>query len=361
MIKKKYLAIDVGNSKTKIVHGGIEKDKIVVDNYFITDTPTGIIDDGKIKNLNGLVDFLKDSIKKSKIKDKNLVLSITGTGVIIRDIQLPKSTNEELEKMLEFEAQQYFPVELDNYIMDFKVLEELESVEGVLNRVLLVAVPKIQVDEYMKVHKKLKKEIAAIDIPADNISKVFFNENYIQKEHGNKDLPNEFAVLDLGAKTTGVYIFSSGNLKFSRILLSGSSDIDQLIAGQLSVDLKEGEEFKIRLGALIADDEFINPNSDGAIISNIIKPHINNILNDINRFIDFYNSRSTKNKLDKIYLCGGGSKLKGLDSYFKAYFNIPVEVMDCKKFAVYNGKLVDRDFDKDFIFLVNAIGCIVRS
>lgn len=361
MLKKKYLAIDVGNSKTKIVHGGIEKDKIVVDNYFIADTPSGIIDDGKIKNLNGLVVFLKDTIKKSKIRSRHLVLNITGTGVITRDIQLPKSTNEELEKMLEFEAQQYFPVELDNYVMDFKVLEDIETGEGIFNRVLLAAVPKIQVDEYMKVEKKLKKEIAAIDIPADNISKVFFSENHIQKEQSSKELPNEFAVLDLGAKTTGVYIFSSGNLKFSRILLSGSSEIDQLIAGQLSVDFEKAEEIKIMSGRLISDDESINPNSDEARISNIIKPYINNILSDINRFIEFYNSRSTKNKLDKIYICGGGSKLSGLDSYFKSYFNIPVEYMDPKKFAVYSGKAEDKDFDKDFTLLVNAIGCIVRS
>ncbi len=361
MFNKKYLAIDVGNKKTKIVLGGIEKDKIVVDNYFIADTPSGIMDDGKIINLNGLVALLKDSLKKGRIKGKRIVLSITGTGIITRDIQLPKSTDEEIGKILEFEAQQYFPVELDNYVLDFKVLEEIDATDGIYNRILLVAVPVNQVEEYMKINKKLNKEVEAIDIPANNICKVLFGESYVENENSEKALPKEFAVLDLGAKTTGVYIFSSGKLKFSRILLNGSSDIDELIASQLNVDFAKAEEVKIMVGNLISDDEVLNPDSEDAEISNLIKPAVNNIMNDINRFIDFYNSRSTGNRLEKIYLCGGGSKLKGMDVYFKNYFNIPVEYLDPQKYAIYKGKRNPNEFLDDFIVLVNALGCLVRS
>ncbi|OPZ92968.1 MAG: Cell division protein FtsA [Firmicutes bacterium ADurb.Bin419] len=361
MFNKKYLAIDVGNKKTKIVLGGIEKDKIVVDNYFIADTPSGIMDDGKIMNLNGLVTLLKDSFKKGRIKGKHLVLSITGTGIITRDIQLPKSTDEEIGKILEYEAQQYFPVELDNYILDFKVLDEIDANDGIYNKVLLVAVPINQVEEYMKIHKKLNKEIEAIDIPANNICKLLFGENYIGNEESDKDLPKEIAVLDLGAKTTGVHIFSSGKLKFSRILLNGSSDVDELIASQLNIDFIKAEEVKIMVGNLLSDDETSNHVSEDAEISNLIKPAVNNIMSDINRFIEFYNSRSTGNRLDKIYLCGGGSKLKGIDVYFKNYFNIPVEYLNPQRFVVYKGKRSEAEFFDDFVILVNALGCLVRS
>lgn len=360
MIKKKYLAIDVGNDKTKFVLGGIEKDKIVVINYYIADTPAGIMDDGKIINLDGLIAFIKGSLKKGRIKGKDLVLSITGTGIITREVQLPKSTDEELEKILEFDAQQYFPVELENYVLDFKVLEEIDNEEGVLYKVLLVAVPVNQVDEYMKVHKRLKKEIVAIDIPANNICKLLFSRSLMDKDSDNSGLPDEFAVLDLGARTTGVYIFSSGKIKFSRILLNGSTDIDGMIASQMNVDFEKAEEIKIMVGKLISDDEIINPNSDEAQISNIIKPAINNIMSDINRFIEFYNSRSTGNRLEKIYLCGGGSKLKGLDSYFKNYFNMPVEYLVHEKFVVYKGKRKVEEFNNDFVLLINTLGCLVR-
>lgn len=360
MFNKKYLAIDVGNKKTKIVLGGIEKDKIVVDNYFIADTPSGIMDDGKIINLNGLVALLKDSFKKGKIKGKHLVLSITGTGIITRDIQLPKSTDEEIEKLLEFEAQQYFPVELENYVLDFKVLEEMESANGIYNRILLVAVPVNQVEEYMKLSKKLKKEVEAIDIPANNILKVLFQGNYVEGKNSEEELPKEFAVLDIGAKTTGVYIFSSGKLKFSRILLNGSSDFDDLIASQLNVDFVKAEEIKIMAGNLLSDEDSLNSDSKDVEISNLLRPAVNNLMNDINRFLDFYNSRSTGNRVEKIFLCGGGSKIKGMDVYFRNYFNVPVEYLDPRKNVVYKGKRNPTEFDEDFLVLVNALGCLIR-
>jgi len=360
MIKKKYIAIDVGNDKTKFVLGGMEKDKIVVNNYYISNTPSGTMDDGKIINLEGLVSFIKESLKKSGIRGKDLVLSITGTGIITREVQLPKSTDEELEKILGFEAQQYFPVELENYVLDFKVLEEIDEGEGVFYNVLLVAVPVNQIDEYMKIHKSLRKEIEAIDIPANNICKLVYGESNLDKDLESIGMSGEIAVLDFGAKTTGVYIFSSGKIKFSRILLNGSKDIDGMVASHLNVDFEKAEEVKIMVGNLISDDEINNPDSEDAQISNMIKPAIDNILGDINRFVEFYNSRSVGKRIGKIYLCGGGSKLKGLDVYFANYFNIPVEYLDYQKFVIYKGKKGIEEFANNFVLLVNALGCLVR-
>ncbi|MFZ5989584.1 MAG: type IV pilus assembly protein PilM [Bacillota bacterium] len=360
MLKKRYLAIDIGSSKIKMVHGGLEKGKIVVYEYDTADTPASSFEDGKITNIDTLTYAIRELIRKNRIKEKNLVLTITGTGIITRDIQIPKSTDEEIEKILEFEAQQYFPVELDNYILDFKVQEEIESGEGTFNRILLVAAPKNQVDEYMKLHKKLKMEIEAIDIPANNVFKFFFGESYQEKIFENKELPQEFAALDVGAKTTGVYIFSSGKLKFSRILLNGSMDIDELISSHLNVDFKQAEELKIMMGKLVGDDAE-NTTDEIVQMSNMIKPAVSNIMNDVSRFFEFYNSRSSGNRLERIYIFGGGSKLIGLDSYLSTYFGLPVEYLLPAGYIDYKGRKNQEEFINDFILLVNAIGGVVRS
>lgn len=361
MFNKKYLAIDMGSSKIKIVHGAVDKDKIIINEYDIVDTPQSCLEDGKITNLEMLVYVIKEVINKNKMREKNLVLNITGTGIITRDIQIPKSTDEEIGKILEFEAQQYFPVELDNYVIDFKVQEEIDNGEGNLNRVLLVAAPKSQVDEYMKIHKKIKMEIEAIDIPANNIFKLFFGENYLDKKFENKELPKEFAVLDIGAKTTGVYIFSGGKLKFSRILLNGSTDIDELISSYLNVDFKKAEELKIMMGRLVGEEESEGLEDEVLQMSNIIKPAISSVMNDVNRFFEFYNSRSTGNRLEKILICGGGSKLIGMDTFLSSYFNMPVEYLMPFENVIYKGRKSKEDFSSDYLMMANAIGGIIRS
>ena len=84
------------------------------------------IKDGVILNAEILSKVLVQAFKKNKIPKANLVINVTGTGVITREIQIPLSTDKEIEQILEFEAHQYFPVDLQNYTSDFKVLENVK-------------------------------------------------------------------------------------------------------------------------------------------------------------------------------------------------------------------------------------------
>lgn len=361
MLMKKYIVIDMGSSKIKIVHGGMEKDKIVVYEYDIVDTPEGSIQDGKIINLDVIVNVIKGVLKKNRIKGKRLVLGITGTGIITRDIQIPKSTDEEIEKILEFEAQQHFPVLLEDYILDFKVQEEIKNDEGVFFRVLLVAVPKEQIDRYMQIHKKIDMEIEAIDIPANNFFKLFFGMDYLDRRFGNKELPDEFAVLDIGSRATEVHIFSAGKLKFSRILLNGSMDIDELIANSFNVDFRKAEDLKIKSGRLIDENDTLDESDEALMMSNIIKPAVSNIMNNVNRFFEFYNSRKTGNSLDKIFICGGGSRLFGMDTFLSSYFGMPVEKLLPFDNIVYKGRKKQEEFIEDYLYLAGIIGGLLRG
>lgn len=363
MLRKKFVAVDIGNKNIKIVYGGMNKSSVIIDEYDIVETPQNTIKDGKITNLKPIVGLISEALKRNRIPRRNLVLSITGTAVITRDIQIPKSTDEEIEKMLEFEAQQYFPVDLGNYVLDFKVLEDVKQEEIISSRVLLVAVPSKQVEEYMKLPQLLKMNISAIDLPANCISKYIFPGQFLKgEEKVNGDMPKEFAVLDIGAETIGVCIFSNARLKFNRILLNGSREMDKLISGEYSIDYKEAEKIKFSLD--ITEKGITEQNDKGTKNEHaveLIKPVISNFADDVNRFMEFYNSRGSGNRVNKIYLCGGGSKLKGLDGNLNTYFNLPVEHLKIENNVQYKGKKSQEQFRFDVTYLINAIGAVIRN
>lgn len=357
MFNKSYISVDLGGKNIKIVEGSTEKGEILINEYEIITTPEGVLEDGKVINIDLLVSSISEVIKRNKLKGKKLVLNISGTGIITRDVQLPKSTDEEIEKILQYEAQQHFPVELQNYVIDYKVQEEYDNGEGVYNRVFLVAVPVSQIDGYMEIHEKLKMDIEAIDISSNNVFKVLFDPSI--KRAYNEDSDKETAVLDIGGSTTGIYIFSKEKLKFSRVLLNGSMTIDEHIGNNFSIDLKKSEELKIMMGRII--DQSDDVDEETARISGIIKPAVASIMNDVSRFFEFYNSRSSGNKLEKIYICGGGAKLLGLEEFLKGYFSIPVKVLNSMDYIKYRGKKSKELFESDLIMLVNAIGGLVRT
>ncbi|MDP4180213.1 MAG: type IV pilus assembly protein PilM [Bacillota bacterium] len=356
MFKKTFLAVDIGNKNIKVVWGYYSKPQIYILEYDIVNTPGNIINDGRILSLEYIMKTLSGIIKKNKIKANKLIMNISGTGVITREIQLPKSTDDELESILKYDAQQYFPVDLEDYVMDFKILDDGASNNENTCRVLLVAVPLKQANDYMYIAEKLKIEMEAIDIPANSITKLVYGNASSEKTKFE-----EAAILDFGADTTGVYIFQDSKLMFNRILLSGSREIDKSLAKDQEIDISNAETLKIKKAKIFNDEDEIGETEDSIQICNAIRPAINSLMIDITRLIDFYASRSTYSKIQKIYMCGGGSMLAGLGKYVESYFNVPVEFLNNVANIEYKGKKSTEIFSKDYILLTNAIGALVRD
>lgn len=355
MSGKKLIAIDIGNNTTKIVYGTANKKNILVNEYEIISTPKDCINDGLVINAEAIAKALKEAFKKNRMSNAELVVNISGTGVITRDIQLPLSTEQELSQILAFEAQQYFPVDLENYTTDFKVLENMSGQEGNFSRVLVVAAPNKQLEGYIQLSKLLKHPLHSIDIPSNSVLKLL---SFRSEDDTDKDL--DYAVVDIGKATSMVCILRNNNLKFSRILLNGSAEIDSFIANKFNMEYRKAEEIKIAFNGTGSDAEGAGRQVDMADLSETIDNALNNIMSDISRFIEFFNSRESMNQVRKIYVCGGGSLLSGIAEYFSGYFNMPAVQLPVKKEVVYKGKKGKSSFEKDYIRLVNAIGALIR-
>jgi type IV pilus assembly protein PilM len=357
MISGGCISVDIGKKNIKIVYGKVIGQKIEIINFDIIKTPENSIQDGKIIDLPSIINCLRVSIKTKNITSKSLKLIISGTNVITRDIKIPKVDEKEIDKILEYEAPQYFPISLENYVMDYKIIEEIKDEEGDSYRLLLVAVPEVQVEEYMQIPKILKMDIKSIDIPANGIYKYMSNGGNLNKDNENE--VGEYAVIDFGAYTTDVCIFSKGTLMFNRILLKGGKEIDETISNSMNIDYEIAENLKCRKLMLI-DDENISDKFEKDVLqlNEIAKPAIITQADDINKFLDFYNSRMYGNRISKIYICGGGSKIKGLNKFLSSYMNMPVEYMSYEDNLIIKSKRIKESFNEKFPYLVNAIGTI---
>ncbi|HEY9061239.1 MAG TPA: type IV pilus assembly protein PilM [Pseudobacteroides sp.] len=361
MLKKTFLAVDIGNKNIKAVWGCYGKQAITVLEYDIVKSPDNMINDGKITDIEAVASTIKEIIKRNRIKAGKLIMNISGTGVITREVQLPKSTDEEIDNILKYDAQQYFPVDLDNYVMDFRVLDESSANSDNMCRVLLVAVPLKQADEYMKIAEKLNMDMEAIDIPANSITKLLFGIDNTKAACFTDKGIEEFVVLDIGADTTGVYIYHKGKLMFNRILLMGSREIDRYISNNMEVDSENAEKIKLERGRIFNEDEELNEPFESVSLCNSMKPAVNSLIIDINRLVDFYISRSSFGRIEKIYICGGGSQLQGLDKYIGSYFNVPVEFLHKFLSLEYKGKKSKDKLVAEFVYLANVTGALVRE
>lgn len=145
--KDNLIGLDIGSKTIKVAEVKFTKKGKVLKKFGVTDVPYGSIEDGNIKDADALSEVIHDLIKTNKIKEQNVAVSIGGYSVIVKTINIPTMTEEQLHETIHFEAEQYIPFDIADVNLDFQVLGESESDSNKMG-VLLVAAKKDLIEDY---------------------------------------------------------------------------------------------------------------------------------------------------------------------------------------------------------------------
>ena len=110
------------------------------------------------------------------------------------------------------------------------------------------------------------------------------------------------------------------------------------------------------------------------MINDIAKAQVRNWIHEIERLFNYYKSTGQGNKIDKIYIYGGSSNLKGIETFIKDALNLPVikiqslSNVNCSKINVSKVdkskidifKVDSSKVDVELSKYLNAIGAIIR-
>ena len=251
-----------------------------------------------------------------------------------------------METVIRYEIQQYLPINLDEYIIQFIILDEVSDGKDEKLKVNVSSFPKKVAAEYYNVINSLELNAYALDVEYNVIGKLANYSDIIKKEDNIKEA---IAFIDMGATSINVSILKNGKLDFTRMIRAGGDDIDYALSQSLNISLKSAEAMKIRDVDILKSEgleerEFI------------IKSSVNDILDELDRILRFYNNKS-EIKLGKIYIYGGISNLKGLNIYMEEKFNIPVIKFEEVKSLDYRSV---ENIDDNIHQYLNAIGAIIR-
>lgn len=349
MFNKNVISIDIGTSTTKIIVGSHKGNKVEILHMSSHATPLNSIHDGQVIDLNKIKDKIKEIISKIKVKTKKVIFTLESTATITREIVLPYAKDEELKQILVFEIQQYFPTDLDEYVIQSRKLEDFEKDGVKKSKILVAALPKAIVKIYLELTNILDLEPVALDVHSNGLSKFFQNNYTINNKINNND--KTIAIIDLGYENINVNIINNNILRFNRLLTVGGKEIDLNIANHFNLSLDDAQKTKEE------ESSFQDESTASFAIEEVISNSIDNWLEEIQKIFKFYISRSPENKVDKIYLYGGHANLKNITKYFELYFDIPTEIINYTSYIdIKNNKIKDIPI----ITFFNAICAIIK-
>jgi type IV pilus assembly protein PilM len=345
--KKGLVGLDIGSSAVKAVElkaggkGGAEYQLV---NLGLEPLPPEAIVDGAIMDSGAVIDAIQRLFSEQKIKTSDVCTGVSGNSVIVKKISLPQMSTEELAESIHWEAEQYIPFDIQDVAIDYEVIEGGGS--GGNMDVLLVAVKKDKISDYTSAITQAGKSAAIVDVD------VFALQNCYEINYGS-DAGRVLALLNVGASIMNINIVKGGTSIFNRDIAVGGNQYTDAIQKDLNLSFDQAESLK--KGGRI----------EGAAVENlppIIQAVSENIALEIQKTFDFFKATSSEDRIDRIFLSGGASKVHGLQELLGDRFEAGVELMNPFNNVTYN----PREFDPDFIAEVGpsaaiAVGLAVRK
>ena len=290
-----------------------------------------------------IVDTIRDLISTCKVKTKDVVTSVSGHSVIVKKITLPFMTQAELEESIQWEAERYIPFDINDVNIDFQIFGSSSENPEVMD-VILVAAKKDIINDYVSILMEAGLNPVIIDIDA------FALENMLGI---NYDLEREevVAIANVGASITNINIIKNNTSAFTRDIFKGGNQITEEIQRQLHIDFEEAE--KIKVGSKV--DITSQP-----VIQSVIKEASESLAIEIGNSLDFFQSSTTYEKIGKLFLSGGGSKIKDFDIVLQQQIGIPVEIINPFKKIEYSEKNFDMEYLRE-IGPIMAVGVGLAS
>lgn len=315
----KILSINIGSAHIKISELTYSGHNIKISKIVMADTPGGTVEDGFIKNVESISEVIKKVLTENKITTKTTIFSVFSSKIATKEVIVPEVTEKKLEQLIEINASEYFPVNIDDFAITHKVLEKINTLEETKElRVNVIATPNDVLKPYTELAKKLDLKLKTIDFLGN--STVQFISKQIDETVS--------IVVEIGEDSSMINILKNNVLSLQRIVPYGKNIVVSATMEERNVEYGEAEE-------LLRSEKLIHSSFDNDYITDSLKYLINNIT----RVVDYYNSRNTEHPIEKAYLTGESEELHGIESLFVSEFNFStMEVLDLKNITLENEK-----------------------
>ncbi|HEX5393154.1 MAG TPA: pilus assembly protein PilM [Rhodocyclaceae bacterium] len=298
--KRPLIGLDISSSSVKMLElSGQEQDsgKTMVERYAIEPLPRDAVVDGKIVNIDSVMDVIAKTWKKLNTTTRYVAMALPGAAVITKKIILPANLREqEMEIQVESEANQYIPFALEEVNLDFQIIGPSPSSPDEVE-VMLAASRKEMVEERVACAEGAGLKPLVMDVETYAALSAF---DLVSKQLPESGHDKIIALADIGAHVTNVTMLRNQQSIYTRELAFGGQILTQDIMRAYGMSQDEAESAKR------------NNSLPENYASEILAPFMENLGQEVGRAMQFFFSATPYTQVDHIVLSGGCAVIPGV-------------------------------------------------
>lgn len=342
---KGVVGLDIGSATVKLVElkekkgGQYQLQRIGIEPL----SPEAIVD-GSIMDSSLVVDAIQKLNEQTGVKSPNFATSVSGHSVIIKKIELPMMSADELDESIQWEAEQHIPFDINDVRLDYVTLGEAEHGREEME-VLLVAVKREKVNDYVSVISQAGKSPVVVDIDAFAIYNVY-ELNY------DLDPLKNVALINMGAGVTNINMVVRGESVFWRDISFGGNQFTEALQREFNLSFDQAE--------LLKRGETVGSYS-AADARRVLDGVSEEMANEIQKTFDFFSATSSEGAVDELVLSGGCALTANLLEVLRERFGVPTELLN----PFRNVSFKESDFNREWLesiapMLAVSVGLAIR-
>ena len=302
---KNFTGVEIGNKTFKLV----EVKKGIIKNFAVEDLPDNVVINGELMAFEEMSNILKVAFKRNHFSVKQCALVLPDSAVYLRRITVPAMNEKQLMVNIPYEFKDVLNEDKDKYLYDYSMISHIKNEEDkVVEMELLGAVVDRElIEKYKTMFKKAGLSLVKAEPHETALSSLA--GYYLNEEEGeNKD----FAILDLGYKSSKVDIFKEGAYEITRTLDYGVEQIVKVASEVLGID----EHMATKYLEMNKDD--IQNNERCVDI-------YSSIATEVMRVMNYYGFENPNSNLETLYYCGGGANIPRFVEEVKSMNSLTLE------------------------------------
>ncbi len=302
------VGLDIGASSIKLVkmenHGG----NYAIRAMGIRDLPVGAIVSEEIKDRDTVIFNIQSLVEQTDPKIKEVVLSISGHGVLTDKITIDKKSGAEAEQAILFEAEQRAPFDVEDVTMDYHIV----NVDDEKNKmdVLLVAARNEFLTSYLDVIQDAGLKPVLVDTDAFAILNSY-EINY------DIDPDRVTSLVNIGYDVTNITFVKDGKYHSTRDVSAGA----RMIYDTIQREFRLNQELTAK--AIRGEME---SSIDQDMLKATIVSSVEEMMSGIEVAFSYFKSLAKVNTIDWIILSGGAALIPYLPEFIQSKLNVPIEI-----------------------------------
>ncbi|MEA2097929.1 MAG: type IV pilus assembly protein PilM [Patescibacteria group bacterium] len=338
--------LDLSDRSIKVAQLRKKGGKISLYSYGRENIPEGLIMDGEIKNEKEVARLIKKTLASTEpnpIKSKFVVYSVPEPKGFIRVVQIPRSKENEIERVVRYEAEQLFPIDINDAYVDWQILS---TSDDRMLKIIVAVVPRLLIDSYSSVAEEAGLKPVAAEIESIPITRSLINDNRSSRP---------VLVIDLGKDRTSFIIFKNPAVQFTAsIPVCGEKFIDN-ISERLEIDKIVAENIKNKCG--------LSFEGECKEVFKSIQPSLREMIKYIDKLTYYYKDHfGSDEDIAKVIICGGEAKMIGISSFLSLQIKKEIEKGNpWVNIMMFKDKEIPPISRNDSLVFVTVLGLALRG